>query len=125
MALRWTSAEPMFIPQNGLYSAMPYIVSFVVTISGSILADFIISKNVLSITHVRKLFQSMGKYVLICPENKVMSSSSFFVFLFCFVCFPQCLKCTRGNVKNIFLKVNNVPTQFGIYPGNIMEQYQG
>ncbi|CAL1548159.1 unnamed protein product [Lymnaea stagnalis] len=51
------------IKENGFLSAVPYIGFWLVITLSSFLADFVRSKNILSTTATRKVFNSIGKFV--------------------------------------------------------------
>lgn len=50
------------ISQNGLYSSLPYLLMWIVSISTGFLSDWLIVRNYLSITNARKVFTAVGKY---------------------------------------------------------------
>lgn len=49
------------ISLNGLYSSLPYLLMWIVSISTGFLSDFLIVRNLLSITNARKVFTAVGK----------------------------------------------------------------
>lgn len=49
------------IKENGLYSALPYAVMFIVALCTGFFSDWIIAKKYLSTTKVRKLFTIVCK----------------------------------------------------------------
>lgn len=50
------------IKENGLYSALPYAVMFIVALCTGFFSDWIIAKKFLSTTNVRKLFTIVCKW---------------------------------------------------------------
>jgi MFS transporter, ACS family, solute carrier family 17 (sodium-dependent inorganic phosphate cotransporter), other len=46
--------------KNGLYSSLPYLVMWIVSIFSGYLADWILDKNKVSVTCVRKVFTTIG-----------------------------------------------------------------
>lgn len=50
-----------FPPQNGLLSAVPYLLAWMIGIIAGETADFLLSRNILSIVIIRKLFTTLGK----------------------------------------------------------------
>lgn len=55
------SFERWVLFQNGLLSAAPYLVMWIVALVSGVFVDFLVHKNV-SISLVRKIFISIGKY---------------------------------------------------------------
>lgn len=53
------------IKQNGLYSSMPYLMMWIVSITSGILGDWLIKTGKLGITNSRKLFTSIGEFISI------------------------------------------------------------
>lgn len=49
------------IKSNALYSSMPYLAMWIVSVSTGILGDWLIKKGYLGITFSRKLFTTIGK----------------------------------------------------------------
>lgn len=49
------------IKDNGIYSSLPYIVMWTVSITTGFLSDYLIVKQYLGITNARKLFTAVGK----------------------------------------------------------------
>lgn len=49
------------IKSNGLYSAMPYVLMWVVSNAGGVLSDYLIKQNKISVTNARITFTSIGK----------------------------------------------------------------
>lgn len=47
---------------NGLYSALPYLFMWIVSVSTGFLSDWLIVKNYLNITNARKVFTAVGKF---------------------------------------------------------------
>lgn len=52
------------IKENGLYSSLPYVCMWVVAQSTGFLSDWLIVKNHMSITNVRKLFTAIGMHIM-------------------------------------------------------------
>lgn len=50
-----------FLPQSGVLSSLPFVAASTCTILGGQLADFLLSRNLLRLITVRKLFSSLGK----------------------------------------------------------------
>lgn len=50
------------IKQNGLYSSLPYLMMWIVSITSGILGDWLIKTGRIGITNSRKLFTTIGKY---------------------------------------------------------------
>lgn len=48
--------------QNGVLSAVPYILGALFSCLASVLSDCLRKRNVITITNNRKLFTSLGKY---------------------------------------------------------------
>ncbi|KAG4078473.1 hypothetical protein HA402_009185 [Bradysia odoriphaga] len=48
------------ISENGLYSSLPYLLMWIVSISTGFLSDFLIVRNYLSITNARKVFTAVA-----------------------------------------------------------------
>uniref|UniRef100_UPI00358F4804 sialin-like isoform X1 n=2 Tax=Myxine glutinosa TaxID=7769 RepID=UPI00358F4804 len=48
------------IKQNGLLSALPYLLGWLMTVTGGQLADLTIERNILSVTNTRKVFTALG-----------------------------------------------------------------
>lgn len=49
------------IKKNGLYTALPYVVLWIVALSTGVLSDFLIKRKYLGITNSRKIFTSIGE----------------------------------------------------------------
>lgn len=49
------------IKSNGLYSSIPYLVRFVCAMVCGVIADYLIVKEITSITIVRKIFTGLSK----------------------------------------------------------------
>lgn len=49
------------VKENGLYSALPYLVMWIVSVTMGFLSDWLIVRDYLSITNARKLFTATGK----------------------------------------------------------------
>lgn len=67
------------IKENGLFSALPYAVMWIVSITTGFLGDWMITKNIMGITMSRKVFTTIGKYILI--THKFGNNSFLFSFL--------------------------------------------
>jgi ACS family sodium-dependent inorganic phosphate cotransporter len=52
------------IEQNGLYSALPQVMNFLVTLSFGFISDLVINRKYLSVKHTRKLFTTIGCFGL-------------------------------------------------------------
>lgn len=52
--------HPVFSPQNGFLSSLPFFIGWVIGILGGLLADFLLSKNFRLVT-VRKILTVLGK----------------------------------------------------------------
>lgn len=50
------------ISQNGFYSALPYLVMWIVSITTGFLSDWLIVKKYLNLTNARKVFTAVGNY---------------------------------------------------------------
>lgn len=50
------------ISENGLYSSLPYLLMWIVSISTGFLSDWLIVRKYLTITNARKVFTAVGKY---------------------------------------------------------------
>lgn len=50
------------IEENGLYSALPYLVMWIVAVSFGKICDIMINKQCISVTNARKLFTFNGMY---------------------------------------------------------------
>ena len=48
--------------QNGLVSSLPFLAKFLVSQAVGLLADYLQNQSALSVTTVRKVFNSIGKY---------------------------------------------------------------
>lgn len=49
------------VKENGIYSSMPYVAMWVSSIAFGFFSDWIIKKNLLSVTNSRKLFTTLGE----------------------------------------------------------------
>lgn len=49
------------IKDNGIYSSLPYLFMWAVSVSTGFLSDFLITRNMISITGARKVFTAVGK----------------------------------------------------------------
>lgn len=84
------------ISQNGLYSSLPYLLMWIVSISTGFLSDWLIVRNHLSITNARKVFTAVGNENYICaynPQrmyvNKLITFSRYrtcHFYYWCFIC---------------------------------------
>lgn len=50
------------IKANGLYSSLPYLAMWIVSLSSGYLSDVLINRGVLGITNARKFFTVLGKF---------------------------------------------------------------
>lgn len=50
------------IKANGLYSSLPYIMMWILSISSGFLGDWLITRGIVNITNTRKLMTGIGKY---------------------------------------------------------------
>ena len=57
---RLTVFVRVFPPQNGIYSAVPFVLMFVIAISASQFADYLRLNKILSTVQTRKIFQTVG-----------------------------------------------------------------
>lgn len=46
----------------GLYSSLPYLLMWVVSIGSGFLSDYLINNKILSITRARKVFTGLGEF---------------------------------------------------------------
>ncbi|KAJ6646401.1 putative inorganic phosphate cotransporter [Pseudolycoriella hygida] len=60
------------ISENGLYSSLPYLLMWIVSISTGFLSDFLIVRNYLSITNARKVFTAIAA---VCPAIFIIGAS--------------------------------------------------
>lgn len=51
------------IKDNGLYSSLPYIMMWIVSISSGFIGDWFITRGILDITNTRKLMTGIGEFV--------------------------------------------------------------
>lgn len=58
------------IKDNGLYSSLPYMLMWIVSITSGFLGDWLIKTNKLSITNSRKLFTSIGELIYSSRPNR-------------------------------------------------------
>lgn len=49
------------IKANGLYSSLPYIMMWIFSISSGFVGDWLMTRNILSITNTRKLMTAIGE----------------------------------------------------------------
>lgn len=50
------------IKANGVYSSLPYVMMWIVSISSGFVGDWLMTKNILNITNTRKLMTSIGEF---------------------------------------------------------------
>lgn len=50
------------IKDNGIYSSLPYLVMWAVSVSTGFLSDFLIVRSLITITGARKWFTAIGSY---------------------------------------------------------------
>lgn len=95
-----------FFFQNGLLSALPYLMQAIFSISASIIADKIRARDKLTITTIRKIFNSFGKILFLSiflPILLVFGNYSLYAFLsFRYVTIPS----TYQNIKELNILVN-------------------
>lgn len=68
LAVHWKSAcscFPSIFLQNGLLSAIPYLVSFILSLLAGQVADFLRYRGILGTGKVRKLMTSTGKHSIL------------------------------------------------------------
>lgn len=78
------------LSQNGLYSALPYLFMWIVSVSTGFLSDWLIVKEYLNITNARKVFTAVGKLTYIIKLNFYQMNdleNTFFLNNRC--CFPR------------------------------------
>lgn len=70
------------IKDNGIYSSLPYLLMWVVSVSTGFLSDFLITRNCCSITGARKWFTGIGmqKRVSLIQKNDFIDSNKSFFF---------------------------------------------
>lgn len=56
----------------GLYSSLPYLLMWFVSLSSGILSDYLISNKKLSIGASRKIFTGFGSYIFLFSINNLM-----------------------------------------------------
>lgn len=56
------------IKKNGLYSAMPYVFMWAVSVSSGVLSDYLTKNGKLSITNARITFTAICKYLQLMNE---------------------------------------------------------
>lgn len=69
------------IKDNGIYSSLPYLVMWIVSVSTGWLSDFLIVRNFFTITGARKWFTGIGKH-LVCDSQSVNTSSCLICLVF-------------------------------------------
>lgn len=58
------------IKANGLYSALPYVCMWIVSLSSGFVGDWLITRKIMNITNTRKLMTALGRFCYIkCKEN--------------------------------------------------------
>lgn len=50
------------IKEIGIYSSLPYLVMWIISILSGFLSDFLIARNITTITNARKIFSTLGKH---------------------------------------------------------------
>lgn len=50
------------ISENGLYTALPYLLMWIVSVTTGFLSDWLTVKKYLNITNCRKVFTGVGKF---------------------------------------------------------------
>lgn len=56
----------------GLYSSLPYLLMWVVSLSSGVLSDYLIGNKKLSIGAARKIFTAIGSYISLFSINNLM-----------------------------------------------------
>ena len=67
----------IFYPQNGLWTALPYIVMWFVSIGSGLLCDKLITWGYLSTTTARKVFTTIGR----CNKKESVSLNLYHNYL--------------------------------------------
>lgn len=49
----------------GLYSSLPYLLMWIISLVSGFVSDFLISRNYVTTTQARKIFTSIGKFAVI------------------------------------------------------------
>lgn len=52
--------------QNGKLSALPYVAMYILSFVFSWLADFLVNRNMVQLVTSRKIFNTIGKFYVIC-----------------------------------------------------------
>lgn len=76
------------IKSNGLYSSLPYLVMWIVSVSTGFLSDFLIVGKYITITTARKVFTGVGKQLKILLLSKIIISIKIFCFYLLAAVFP-------------------------------------
>lgn len=60
------------ISDIGLYSSLPYLVMWIISLLSGFLSDFLIARRIVTVTNARKIFSTLGKcyYYLIIFEKR-------------------------------------------------------
>lgn len=106
------------VKSNGLYSTMPFLAMWIVSVSTGVLGDWLIKSNTISITNSRKMFTTIGKIFLFSNQNlrsnfKTFISASFFPAFF--IVFASYAECNRVWVVIWFILAMGFMGTF--YPG--------
>lgn len=66
----------IFQEQNGIWSALPFLIMWVVALISGFLSDFLVEKQVFSLTTIRKVFTTVGAFFqfIISQPNKIMKT---------------------------------------------------
>lgn len=70
------------IKDNGIYSSLPYLLMWAVSVSTGFLSDFLITRSIISITGARKIFTAVGKFVDTRSETNRNKKFQFFFKFF-------------------------------------------
>lgn len=72
------------ITENGLYSALPYLLMWIVSITTGFLSDWLIVKKYLNLTNARKVFTAVGK---------LFTASIYLISVNALISFSRCWPC--------------------------------
>lgn len=64
-----------FYLQNGVLSALPYLVMWFVSLSLGYIADKMLAKKIMSLTNLRKTLGTIGKYILTFTSKKIENTA--------------------------------------------------
>lgn len=79
----------------GLYSSIPYLLMWLVSITSGFICDHLISKNYVTVTQARKLFAALGRYIKESLEINVINNVLMFYYRKCISCnfYCRCFLC--------------------------------